>query len=261
MYKYLYIPRDSFFHRLDPRTKLFVWLSFLIAEVVLKPQLYILVGMFVVSMILAYITGAIETVRSVRVILIIIAIASIVSWSLIGSGRTRLFGFITWEALGMGISAGLRAISGVVISLVWLATTRNEEIAAGFLKLGLPYRGAFAFSSALRMAPVLINMSLTVIAAQKSRGLNLDTGGLLKKIKRSIPLIVPAFLLTMRSTDSFAMAIESKGFGYKGAKRTNYLQIKFEAADYCWIVLAVLIAAASIYIASNNLFMQFVPMD
>ena len=261
MFKYLYVPGDSFYHRLDPRTKLFITLAFYIAATVYQAQLFMLGALLIVSVVLAVVTGAMQTVRSIRVILIIVTIASMVSWCLMGDGVTHLFWFVTWEALGMGISAALRALTGIVISLVWLSTTRNEEISAGLIKLGLPYRGAFAFQSALRMAPVLINMSLTVIAAQKSRGLNVDTGGFFQKIRRSIPLIVPAFLLTMRSTDTFSMAIESKGFGYKGAKRTSYLQLRYTKNDYLLLGIAAFVVVSSIVIGNMGWFMQFQPMN
>jgi energy-coupling factor transport system permease protein len=261
MFKYLYVPGDSFYHRLDPRTKLLVTLAVYIATLMLKAQLFILVAMLIACVLLAFATNATQTLRSIRVIITVISITSVLSWCLIGNGVTPLVGFITWEALGMGISASLRGIISIIISIIWLASTRNEEISTGIMKMGVPYRAAFAFQSSLRMAPVLINMTLTVIAAQKSRGLDTESGGLFQRIKRSLPLIVPAFLLTMRSTDTFSQAIESKGFGYKGAKRTNYLQLHYSKMDFLWLGLAALLVAGSIAISSLGLFMQFTPMD
>lgn len=135
-------------------------------------------------------------------------------------------------------------ISAAMLFLLY--TTRNEEIAAGCVKLGLPYKGAFAFSSALRQAPVILGVVQTVIAAQKSRGLDVESGSLMTRLKKYAPMLAPAFLLTMRQSDQFSQATLSKGFDSPVDKRTSYIQLKLKTSDYIWLGAALVIFVGSI---------------
>lgn len=247
MVKYLYIPGDSFLHRLDPRTKIILTVAIFIASMLLKTQIYILIIMVVLLWLLAAITNLTPALQKVKLVFAIVSVMSIVSWIVFGSRQELLWWIIYKEPLGMGISSALRSILAISASMVFLlAATRNEEIAAGCVKLGVPYKGAFAFSSALRMAPVLVGVVQTVISAQQSRGLDVESGSFLSRLKKYIPLLAPAFLLTMRQTDQFSQAIESKGYGYPAAKRTSFLDLKLTESDYIWIVISLVIIVGSI---------------
>ncbi len=131
--------------------------------------------------------------------------------------------------------------------MVFLSTTKIEEIAEGLVKLKVPYRGAFAFATAIRLVPMIVATSYTIIQAQKSRGLDLDTGNILQKARKYLPLMIPTFISVIRSTNIFSMALESKGFGYS-KKRTNYLNHTMGGKDYIMLFLGVLILALAIYI-------------
>jgi len=148
----------------------------------------------------------------------------------------------------MGVASGLRSAVGIFVSIILLTTTRNEEISQGLIKIGLPYRVGFAFSTALRMAPTLMGTTSTVVDAQKSRGLDMEKGGLFERIRKFVPLVVPAFLITMRSTEQMAMAIESRGFGYQ-EKRSFYMKLAYAKWDYAWIAFSLLLMVAAIIIS------------
>jgi energy-coupling factor transport system permease protein len=55
-------------------------------------------------------------------------------------------------------------------------------------------------------------------------------------LRKFLPLLVPVFLSSIRNTNIFGMALESRGFGAR-EDRTFFLQMWMAAAD--WIVLAV----------------------
>jgi energy-coupling factor transport system permease protein len=150
---------------------------------------------------------------------------------------------VTWESLAFGVVAALK-IDGMIISgLVFLSTTRIEEIILGLIRLRVPYQAAFAFSLGIRMVPTIIGTAVTVIEAQRSRGLDLESGGLLARLRNHVPLLVPIFLQTLRSTDQLAKALESRGFGAR-RERTSYLEIGFRARDGLALALGALILAA-----------------
>jgi energy-coupling factor transport system permease protein len=225
----LYLARDTFVHRLDPRTKMLLLLgTFVLAFVFLDP-LY-LAGVMALVLLFGYLAESLANLRRVWFILVAITIVSTVLWALFGSGQTPLFLFVEWEALLYGIAIALRIDITVVAGMIFLSVTRNEEIATGLARLGIPYRFAFAVSTALRLVPTIAATGSTIGQAQRSRGLDLESGNVLERIRNYVPLLVPVFISTIRSTNVFSMALESKGFG-AGSKRTFFLRISFGWRD------------------------------
>src|ERR671932_1149013 len=240
----LYLDRDTFIHRLDPRTKMFLLVGmFVLAFVFLNP-LYEL-GVLVLVLFFGYLAKALVNLRRIWFILVAIAVLSVILWSIFGSGQTPLFLFVELEALLYGLSIALRIDITVIAGMIFLSTTRNEEVAIGLVRLGIPYRFAFAVSTALRLVPTIVATGLTISQAQRSRGLDLDSGNIISRIRKHVPLLVPVFVTTVRSTNVFSMALESKGFG-AGSRRTYFLDIALGRNDALVLVVFVLLLAGCI---------------
>lgn len=226
---FLYLDRDSPVHRLDPRTKLVLMLgSFAVAVLFFTPGPLL----FLLGALLAY--GAagrvLGNLRRIWVLLLSIAVVSILSWSVFAAGSTPLVWRATWEGLVYGTGAAIKIVSMIVSGLVFLSTTKTEEIVLGLIRLRVPFQAAFAFSLAIRMVPTIIGTAVAVTEAQRSRGLDTESGGPLARLKTYIPLLVPVFLHTLRNTDQLAKALESRGFGAR-RERTSLLEIGFHARD------------------------------
>jgi len=134
----------------------------------------------------------------------------------------------------------------IISGMIFLSTTKIEEIAGGLVKLKLPYRGAFAFSTAIRLVPMIVATSYTIIQAQKSRGLDLDSGSMLQRIRKYVPLVIPTLVSVIRGTNVFSMALESKGFGYSDT-RTNLLELRMKRNDWLTLGVALLVVAAAFF--------------
>jgi len=135
----------------------------------------------------------------------------------------------------------------IIAGMIFLSSTKMEEISAGLVKLKIPYRAAFAFSTALRLVPMIVATSSIIIQAQKSRGLDLESGSLIARAKKYIPLLIPVFISVIRGTNVFAMALESKGFGYS-EERSSYLEIGYKRNDYIMLALVLLLLIVSIIV-------------
>lgn len=243
---FLYIDKDTFLHRLDPRTKLLIMFgTFIIA--LLFNSLPILAALGVVVVLYGQSGKVLSNLKRIRVILFMIALMSIVIWSFTKGGETKLLGPITLEGLLYGITVGIKFIVMIIAGMIFLSSTKIEEIALGLVKLKVPYRGAFAFSTAIRLVPMIVGTSYTITQAQKSRGLDLDSGSIFQKVKKYVPLIIPTFISVIRGTNVFSMALESKGFGYD-KDRTNYMEISFDGKDYTLMVITLLAVIFSIYV-------------
>ena len=248
---FLYLDKDTIVHRLDPRTKIIVMiLSFAVALMFNTPAALAVVAVLI--LIYAFMGRALSNLKRIRVILVMIAIMSVVIWSLTGKGPTRLLGPITLEGILFGIATAIKFDIMIVSGMIFLSTTKMEEISIGLVKMKIPYRAAFAFSTAIRLVPTIVATSYTITQAQKSRGLDLDSGSIFERIKKYVPLLVPTFVSVIRGTNVFSMALESKGFGYSN-DRTNLLEIKMQGKDAVLIAVTLLILGASIYIKVMHL--------
>jgi energy-coupling factor transport system permease protein len=240
---FLYLDRDTWVHRLDPRTKMVLLIgAFVLAFLFVNP----LYGLVVLAIVLAfgYWAKSLINLKRIWFILFMIAVMTIILWSIFAGGKTPLFLFVEREALLYGIGAALRVDVMIIAGMIFLSTTRNEEIATGLVKLGIPYRFAFAISTALRLVPTIAATGSTIGQAQRSRGLDLDSGNIIQRIRKRIPLLIPVFVSTIRSTNVFSMALESKGFG-ASPTRTYFLRLEMTKRDkLVLVVFAVLLCAA-----------------
>jgi energy-coupling factor transport system permease protein len=217
--------------------------AFVLAFIFLNP-LYELVVLALI-LLFGYLAKVLENLRRIWFILLAVGLLTTVLWSLVGTGRTPLFLFVELEALLYGLSIAVRIDTTIIAGLIFLSTTRNEEVAIGLVKLGIPYRFAFAVTTALRLVPTIASTGYTISQAQRSRGLDLDSGNILQRTRKYVPLLVPVFVTTIRSTNVFSMALESKGFG-AGGKRTFYLQTALHRRDAVVLVVFVALLAAAI---------------
>jgi energy-coupling factor transport system permease protein len=236
---FLYLDKASPVHRLDPRTKVFLLFgSFVAAALYSQPGP--LVALLLVLLVYGAIGRALRNLRRIWFLLLSIAIVSIVSWSVFAQGATPVFWRVTWEGFMYGLGAAIKIDSMIIAGLIFLSTTKTEEIVLGLIRLRVPYQAAFAFSLAIRMVPTIIGTAETVTEAQRSRGLDFTSGGPLARLRKHIPLLVPIFLHTLRNTDQLAKALESRGFGAR-RERTSYLEIGFHAADAVALVAGLLV--------------------
>ena len=235
---FLYLDKDSPVHRLDPRTKLFLmFMSFVAAVLFSAPgPLLLLFGLLLVY---GAAGRALANLRRVWGLLLSIAAVSILSWSVFAGGTTPLVWRVTVESLTYGVGAALKIVGMIMAGLVFLSTTKTEEIVLGLIRLRVPFQAAFAFSLAIRMVPTIIGTAVTVTEAQRSRGLDTESGGPLQRLKTYIPLLVPIFLHTLRNTDQLAKALESRGFGARH-ERTSLLTIGFAARDVVALTIGTL---------------------
>ena len=240
---FLYLDRDTWVHRLDPRTKMLLLVGMFVLGFLFENPLYGLVVLAAV-LLFGYAARSLVNLKRIWFILVTIAVMTVILWTIFGSGETPLFWFVEREAVLYGIGAALRIDITIVAGMIFLSTTRNEEIATGLVRLGIPYRFAFAVSTAIRLVPTIVTTGLTIGQAQRSRGLDLDSGNIIQRVRKHIPLLIPVFVSTIRSTNVFSMALESKGFG-ASPERTYFLEIGMTRRDAVVLaVFAVLLVAA-----------------
>ena len=247
---FLYLDRDTWIHRLDPRTKIIgVLIGFIICLCFNQP-IYMAAISFSV-MLIAHSAKALPNVWRLRFILLLLFLFSGVLWPFFAEGSTHLWGWgplkVSNESLLFGIAMGLRLVTFVALGLIFLSTTRNEELTNGLIRMGLPYPIAFALSTALRLIPTFAGAGATIVQAQISRGLDLESRSILGRVGKFIPLAVPLFIYAIRHTNLLAMALESKGFSPE-SKRTLYYEPHMRRTDYLVLGLLTVILTILLYL-------------
>ncbi|MDK2811033.1 MAG: energy-coupling factor transport system permease protein [Petroclostridium sp.] len=243
---FLYLNKDTYMHRLDPRTKIIVLIASFIIGILFSSPISLTV--FSLAVIVYGATGKIlGNLKRIWFILLTIGIFTIIMWAFFAQGTTPLLGPVELESLLYGIAMAIKIDIMIIAGMIFLSSTKIEEISLGLMKLGLPYQAAFAFSTAIRLVPTIIANCYTIIEAQKSRGLNADEGNIIQKIKKFVPLLIPVFLSIIRSTNTFGMALESKGFGAQKF-RSSIIDSKFSKIDFFIISLSIICIVISVYL-------------
>ena len=120
----------------------------------------------------------------------------------------------------------IRLILLIMGTSVLTLTTSPIELTDGIERLLKPigkeiaHELAMMMTIALRFIPTLIDETDKIMKAQKARGADFESGGLVQKAKSLIPLLVPLFISSFRRADELAMAMEARCYR-GGAGRTR----------------------------------------
>ena len=233
-----YVERDSFLHSLDPRVKLVA--SFLgIVAMILFNSPYALLPLFLFILLSLRFLGKIGFREQWQVLkpLIPLMIITMIVWPFIL--KPPLFGLF----FGFGYALRLGALGLITFSL--LLTTKQRDLILGFIKLKMPYEIGLTLTIALRYIPTLYTLTMTIMDAQKSRGLELERGNFFTRVRKTIPVLIPLIISSIKTAHELSIALESRAFGTK-KKRTFLHDIKMELRDYIslTVILGLFIAAA-----------------
>ena len=126
-------------------------------------------------------------------------------------------------------------------------TDAIEKLLGPLKKIKVPvHELAMMMTIALRFIPTLIEETDKIINAQKARGADMETGGLIQKTKALIPILIPLFVASFRHAEELALAMECRCY-HGGEGRTRMKQLKMTLTDlwgslYCMVFLAGVIA-------------------
>lgn len=252
-----YIPIDSLIHRFDPRAKLIV-LFLMIAAIFIPTNWYVFLIIAVVlfiALILAKI-GIKMIVKSFKPMLFMIIFLLIVNCLTIKTGD-MLFKIGSFEiyhdAVFNTLFVVVRLMLMITVTTLLTATTKPLDLTLGIEWLLKPFELfhlptheiAMMVSIALRFIPTIIEETMRIMNAQKSRGVDFENGSLSKKAIAILSLIVPLFSVAFERAYELADAMEARGFT-PGAKRTRYHVLKFKVIDFLFILLSVCVLGVSI---------------
>jgi energy-coupling factor transport system permease protein len=239
-YRKVYSP----IHNLDPRMK-FLYVIALFVVAILFGQIIPLLALFVLQLpfvLLARVQK--QWLRSLR------GAAFLAAFIFLANIIPRFFysGYVLtaadWE---YSIAMTLRFVVLVESFSVFFLTTSPDHLGLALEQTHVPYEFSFAFTTAVRFVPVLAEEAQTIMDAQKARGLEMEKGNFMKRIRNYIPVLIPLIVSAIRRSLELAEAMESRAWGAT-KKRTNLYALKLRRGDFALLAITVGILAVAIYV-------------
>jgi energy-coupling factor transport system permease protein len=130
---------------------------------------------------------------------------------------------------------------------IFFLTTSPDHLGLALEQTRVPYELVFAFTTAVRFVPVLAEEAQTIMDAQKARGLELERGNFLKRVRNYIPILIPLIVSAIRRSLELAEAMESRAWGAT-KKRTNLYVLKMHRGDFALLTVTLGVIAVAIYV-------------
>ncbi len=256
-----YINGDSVIHRLDPRVRLILTLAYIIVLFMFNTLLQMVLAL--IFILLAYALVKIPAkmlLKSLKPIIPIILFTSVLNMFFIKGDVIFSFWKISVTKQGLYYAAmmSLRVICLIASSSLLTYTSTPiqltsalESLFSPLSRIGLPVNDlAMMMTIALRFIPTLLEETDKIMAAQKSRGANLDTGNFIQRAKALTPILIPLFVSAFRRADELALAMECRCYnGGEGRTRLNALRIR----GLDWIAAAVFTACCVMVFLAGRL--------
>jgi energy-coupling factor transport system permease protein len=124
-----------------------------------------------------------------------------------------LMNFLTGSTLVFSATMTLRFLVLVSAFSIFFMTTSPDDLGLALERIGLPYTLSFTFTTSVRLVPTIAIEAQTIVDAQRSRGLELDRGSLIERVRKYIPILIPLIVSAIRRSTELAEALESRAFG------------------------------------------------
>ena len=251
-----YFPGKSWIHKLDPRIKIIATLLFIIELFIVDNFIGFLIAGIVLGILIAVSKVPVSYImRGLKPILLILIFTFALNMFMVDGRILWQWKFlkITAEGLEVAVFMAIRLVLLLMGSSMLTLCTRPlaltdgiERLLSPFKKIGLPAHDiAMMMTIALRFIPTLLEEADKIMNAQQARGADFESGGLMKRAKSLIPILVPLFVGAFRIAQDLAMAMEARCYR-GGENRTRMNEMKFRKRDYAAIVMMVLFLAVII---------------
>lgn len=258
-----YYSANSVVHRMDARMKIVLTFALIISIFLCKsiPSLALIV-LITVALILVSRVPLKMVLKSVKPIAVIVIFTGLLNLFYVRGGTPLLdwhFIHITSKGIFTAVFMAIRIICLVIISSLLTYTTTPTMLTDAIERLLSPLKIfkvpvhtlAMMMTLALRFIPTLVDEIDRITNAQKARGADLESGGIVEKIKALIPIIVPLFVSAIRRAYELADAMDCRCY-VGGEGRTRMKKMKLGARDF--ISLAITAAVITVIVLLNVYF-------
>lgn len=251
-----YFPGQSAIHRMDPRTKIILSILYIVMLFVADNMWGLLLG--VLFGFAAYLISRIPVSmiwKSMRPVVPIVIFTAVLNLFLSTGDPLWQWKFlkITKEGIETAVFMSVRILCLIAGTSLLTYTTSPialtdgiERLLSPLKKIKLPvHELAMMMTIALRFIPTLIEETDKIMSAQKARGADLESGGVMQRAKALLPILIPLFVSAFRRADELALAMECRCY-HGGEGRTALRILRFQMADWLSLALFVVLTAGVI---------------
>ena len=257
------LPTGSPVHRLDPRARLLGFVGILVVFVTghsvstVTAALLVTAGLLLLARVPA--GYAVRGIGALVPWLLVVAVLQLVFS--IGDGPAcaevlRLGPLrVTWCTLEFAGVTLIRVLGLVLLMglLTWTSSITGlvhgiETLARPLDRVGVPAHGlAMVGAIAIRFVPTMAMEADRLLKAQAARGGDLQQGrlGVIHRIRRILPLLVPLFALALRRAERLAEAMDSRAYA-GGRGRGQYARLQMKRIDWLSLCLVALFVVGSL---------------
>ena len=259
-----YSPYNTYTHKLDARNKIFL-VVLLVIGIFFQYRVWsttmLISGLFLFIILLLMIISRVSFLSLLNslkglwlLIIFMFAIYIFIPNSNYSGPVAFNIGFdVYWQAIYQAGYIILRLILMMAVMMVLTSTTKPMDLTYGFEWYMTPLKivrfpvhaVAMTLSIALRFIPTLLEESERIMKAQASRGVDFNRGGLGKRFKAIISLIIPLFVSAIDRSEELSNAMEARGYDPR-AKRTRYRILRFTWRDLLAFLFVVALFAGII---------------
>ncbi len=262
MIAFRYADKNTIIHRLNPFCKL-AWITdVLVFALIFDNPIYISL-LFLSTLPVIYVGGILREWASLMKLTFFLCIAIIVINAVVSNEGAHVLAEapfkipaigvprITLEALFYGAIMCLRLLAVLTAFTILTFTIHPDDLMLAMIKLKLPYKSVLVTSLATRFIPTLIGDAQRITDVQRSRGVELDKGRFVNRIKSRMTILIPLLSNSLDRAIQVAEAMESKAFG-AGKRRTYYKQIPFSLTDRGILLMTFLTLGCGIFLRLNG---------
>ena len=254
-----YFPGRSLIHRMDPRVKIVLTVLYIVFLFIASnfAGLACMVALMAVVLLLSGVPFF-QYFKSLKAVIAIVLFTGVLN--LFYGGGTAVWSWklphftmqITDGGIYNAIFISVRIVSLILFSCVLTFTTSPTDLTDALERLMKPLKAlhvrvheiAMMMTIALRFVPTLLEETDKIMSAQKARGADLESGGLMQRIRALIPILIPLFVSSFRRAYDLAMAMECRCY-HGGEGRTKMKQLHMSRLDaYASACVALFCAAA-----------------
>ncbi len=232
-----YTRQDTPIHNLDPRSKMMLSIALAVLSLLflnIVPLLLLLIFLLPLLLLAKSIKRWARSMKGLSGLLIFIIIFN----TLLSSVE---------NPFSYSIALSLRLITLMTSFSIFFLTVHPDELSQALIQMKVKFEFAFAMSMAMRYVPTLGEEAYAIMDAQRARGVEMDKGNILRRIRNVIPIIVPLIIVSIRRALSVAESMESRAFGASD-HRTYLEKLVFTKSDWLVVFLSILLIVFAIYL-------------
>jgi energy-coupling factor transport system permease protein len=242
-----YVNRDSSLHRLNPLTKLTLVFGFILLAFT-SPWYWTPQLLFIFCILPLSFVGKVQKeyyLTALRLILPAASFLFLMQALFQPGGQIEIFKFwilvVTQESLMFAFLNATRIVVMVSSFTLFLLTTHPSELMSDLSRRGLPGQFSYVIISTLQIIPQMQAKAQTIIAAQRSRGLDTQST-LRKRVSALVPLVGPLVFGSLVEVEERAIAIEARGFT-STRKKTSLHEIPDSRLDKVlrWVLIFLIV--------------------